>query len=110
MVEAGSVKRSPLPVRSKPIPRRSARKAASDRVLAANRELALHRDAYACQAHVMHPNLSTDRCTGPLVVHHRKARSQGGGHDLENLIVLADSCHRYCHEHPEWARSVGLIL
>lgn len=32
-------------------------------------------------------------CEGPLEVHHIEFRSQGGGHDLNNLILLCRSHH-----------------
>lgn len=50
-------------------------------------------------------------CTGRHDhTHHRKLRSQGGEDTKENLIGACWACHRYLHNHPAWARSVGLIV
>lgn len=38
------------------------------------------------------------RRSGPLHVHHKKARSRGGGHELENLELRCDACHHFGHE------------
>lgn len=43
--------------------------------------------------------------------HHRKNRSQGGNHDLSNLLLLCGSgttgCHGWATEHPADARKGG---
>lgn len=36
--------------------------------------------------------------TGLLQIHHRKARSRGGGHELENLEFRCLDCHDFVHE------------
>lgn len=56
-----------------------------------------------------------ERCGGDLdqsgmEAHHRKLRSQGGGHDLTNLLALCPACHRWCHDHPSVARFSGWIV
>ncbi len=38
------------------------------------------------------------RCSGPLHVHHKKPRSRGGGHELENLELRCNACHHFGHE------------
>lgn len=42
-------------------------------------------------------------------VHHVLSRARGGKHDLDNLRTLCSSCHRYVHEHPEWATQHGFM-
>lgn len=66
--------------------------------------LALHeRSGGACEA--------CGRLRGELgVVHHRQLRSQGGRHELTNLVVLHDGCHRFVHENPSWSKAHGLIV
>lgn len=43
-------------------------------------------------------------------VHHRRLRSQGGRHSLENLLLLCEACHTWAHRHPRDARETGLIV
>lgn len=45
-----------------------------------------------------------------MEAHHRKLRSQGGGHGLTNLLALCPTCHAWCHEHPTGARLSGWIV
>ena len=45
-----------------------------------------------------------------MEAHHRKLRSRGGGHGLENLAALCPACHRWCHEHPQAATEAGFIV
>ena len=44
------------------------------------------------------------------VVHHRLRRSAGGTNQMDNLVHLADACHRRVHENPAWAYENGLLL
>lgn len=44
-----------------------------------------------------------------MEAHHRKLRSQGGGHGVVNLAALCPACHRWVHDHPADARLRGLI-
>ena len=32
-----------------------------------------------------------------LTIHHVRPRSEGGTHDLENLVLLCNRCHRQVH-------------
>jgi len=43
---------------------------------------------------------------GPLQVHHRLMRSQGGGHEPSNLAALCSGCHKMIHDHlvPDWPK------
>jgi hypothetical protein len=45
-----------------------------------------------------------------LEAHHRKLRSQGGGHGMENLLALCPECHGWCHGNPAGARMSGWIV
>lgn len=47
---------------------------------------------------------------GPLHVHHRVRRSQGGRDAAPNLITLCEACHRWVHANPYAARREGLLL
>ena len=68
------------------------------------------RDRYECQAH-RHGFQPDTPCHGRLVVHHRRLRSQGGTHDLENLVTLCDLHHRNAHDRDRAdAEHAGIIL
>lgn len=41
--------------------------------------------------------------------HHILRRSQGGADTPENLAWLCAPCHEWTHQHPEWAKGVGLL-
>lgn len=43
-------------------------------------------------------------------LHHRLMRSQGGGHDPANLLLVCWRCHDYIHSHPEYAYERGWLL
>lgn len=43
-------------------------------------------------------------------MHHRKMRSQGGGHTASNLLHLCFPCHTYVHEHPADSYANGWLL
>ena len=43
-------------------------------------------------------------------VHHRKLRSQGGRHELPNLLHLSHACHAAAHGNPERSYALGLIV
>jgi 5-methylcytosine-specific restriction endonuclease McrA len=45
-----------------------------------------------------------------LEAHHRKLRSQGGGHGLENLLALCPRHHREAHAGPDAAVAAGWIV
>ena len=42
--------------------------------------------------------------------HHRKLRSQGGGHEVVNGLAVCDACHHYFHMHPALAYSKGWLV
>lgn len=43
-------------------------------------------------------------------VHHRRLRSQGGGHDEGNLVLVHPRCHRWAHSNPAAARDLGWLV
>lgn len=45
-----------------------------------------------------------------MEAHHRKLRSQGGGHEITNLVALCPACHRRCHDKRLRAINRGLIV
>jgi hypothetical protein len=47
---------------------------------------------------------------GPLDWSHRKARSQGGAWCPSNGLAMCRDEHRWCHENPAMARSVGWMV
>lgn len=50
-------------------------------------------------------------CMGKGVhLHHRLMRSQGGGHEAENLTLCCESCHSFIHANPEWSYERGWLL
>lgn len=56
-----------------------------------------------------------ERCGVPVVfetfqAHHRKLRSQGGGHELSNLTCLCPGCHTTAHAGPLAAQAGGWIV
>lgn len=57
-----------------------------------------------------------ERCggAGPLTVHHRRKRSQGGSWSPSNLFVLCgdgvQKCHGWVEAHPQAAHAAGLWL
>lgn len=42
------------------------------------------------------------------VIHHIRLRSQGGGHEPENLALLHPRCHLWVHDNPSLSRDRGL--
>lgn len=42
--------------------------------------------------------------------HHRKRRSQGGPHDVENVIPLCSAHHSWVHSEPQRSYDLGLMI
>lgn len=42
--------------------------------------------------------------------HHRKMRSQGGGHDVVNGLAVCGACHRAIHAAPKAAYAAGWLV
>ncbi|HVE28308.1 MAG TPA: hypothetical protein VNC22_23030 [Sporichthya sp.] len=52
-------------------------------------------------------------CRGRLVGHHARGRNLNHpeiSNDPANLRCLCDRHHKFVHDHPRWAREVGLML
>ena len=47
---------------------------------------------------------------GKMDLHHRKLRSQGGQHTVENLLYVHDGCHSEIHDRVELAYKLGLLV
>jgi 5-methylcytosine-specific restriction endonuclease McrA len=47
---------------------------------------------------------------GRLELHHRKMRSQGGKHTVENLIHVHSECHNVIHGQPDISYRLGLLV
>ena len=43
-------------------------------------------------------------------LHHRKLRSRGGNHTVENLIGICHACHGYIHANVAESTDLGLIV
>lgn len=65
------------------------------------RVIVQHRDGPNCRR-----CLKSD--AGPLDLHHRRARSQGGSHTPENLVLLCRPCHSAVTDHTakDWRKWV----
>jgi 5-methylcytosine-specific restriction endonuclease McrA len=63
------------------------------------REAVFRRDGFRCR-------VCAD--TGDHV-HHLRMRSQGGGHELDNLVLTCAPCHRRIHANPAWAHANGWL-
>ena len=51
-----------------------------------------------------------DECsTVAVAVHHVLRRSQGGAHDMTNLVATCTRCHERIHANPALARARGLL-
>jgi 5-methylcytosine-specific restriction endonuclease McrA len=70
--------------------------------LVAVRPLVLARDGHLCAR-------CRDPLCKPLDLHHRRARSQGGTHSLDNLVTLGRACHDLVTEHlaPDWRKWIS---
>lgn len=43
-------------------------------------------------------------------VHHRKKRSAGGAHELDNALWVCRNCHTWLEAHPGWSFERGLLV
>lgn len=43
-------------------------------------------------------------------MHHRQMRSQGGQHEVVNLVHICRACHRYTHLHPAISYTAGFLV
>jgi 5-methylcytosine-specific restriction endonuclease McrA len=72
----------------------------------AAREAALRRDLYCCQARRLG---IPGYCYGDPHVHHIKRRSQGGGHELDNLVSLCPIHHGWVHGNVAKSKELGVL-
>jgi len=80
--------------------KQKAREAELDRVRPAVRE----RSKGRCEAR------ASAECFGVAQhPHHRRMRSQGGGHTADNLLDVCWPCHRYIHDHPAESYARGWL-
>lgn len=53
----------------------------------------------------------TADCTDiPIEVHHRKLRKHGGMDSPANCLLVCGGCHRWVHNHPAEAYTLGLLI
>jgi len=65
----------------------------------------LRRSGGRCEAR------ATPGCSGRWEhLHHRRLRSQGGGHDAANLLAVCHFCHRWIHDHPAESYARGWLV
>jgi hypothetical protein len=60
-----------------------------DRIYALHSRIAMQREDWRC---------ARCRSSRPLQIHHRKYRSHGGTHQVDNLEPVCWDCHRVIHE------------
>lgn len=87
------------PKARKRLPARSKKNAAAQVVLDAAREACFARDRCCV------------RCgtTSGLQAHHVKRRSQGGTHEVSNLIAVCPECHSWIHGHVAESKANGWL-
>jgi hypothetical protein len=90
--------------RRAPLRKRSAKRAAADRELAALRARVLAARV-PCEA----VGFLDVQCSGRRVVHHVVRRSQGGQHVDANVLVVCNTHHVLIHDNPGHAMDVGLL-
>ena len=69
------------------------------------REAVYERAQYFCE--VMEKSVCTGRAGH---VHHRRMRSQGGGHTMSNCVATCPDCHTYIHYHPAISYTNGWLV
>lgn len=93
-------------VKRTPLRRVSDKKRVKDAEYAAARKQVEFRSRGFCEATT--PACLTGRHEAHHV-HHVKRRSQGGGHDVDNLLHLCFPAHEWVHAHPAEARERGWL-
>jgi len=98
------VRRSPLKRSQKPLKRSPLKvKRRGEYQWRKARRAVLERSGGRCEARLV-------RCTRAAEhVHHVKRRSQGGGHEVENLLAVCFGCHEWIHANPAEAFEKGLL-
>ena len=92
--------------RGRPIARRSAKAIERDRELEQTRRAREQQAAGWCEGDTPACRRGAHRGAH---AHHVKLRSQGGGHEVENLRWLCWDAHDWVHRNPAEARTLGLL-
>jgi hypothetical protein len=106
------MKRSPMPPRKTPLKRGSrlspvGAKTRREASAVAAFRLALHvRSGGFCEART--PACPEGRHEG-VHAHHIRLRSQGGGHDPANGLLVCAASHRWIHDHPAISYANGWL-
>lgn len=61
----------------------------------------LRRDKFKCQACGMYDETAVEKFGRGLHAHHMTPISEGGEHDLENLVALCERCHYRVHSNQD---------
>jgi len=102
----GLERRTPLKRSAKPMKRSGPIKAKrkSEAGLAKSRKIVAGRSGGRCEASIR------GVCSGGAeCVHHVLRRSQGGGHEPENLLHLCHRCHGWVHANPAVSMEKGWL-
>lgn len=68
--------------------------------------LIVDRAALCCEAMIVEAG-----CTFKAQhIHHRKMRSQGGGHTPSNCVLICYRCHDWIHKHPAVSYERGFLV
>ncbi len=100
------MKRSPMPARTTAMSRTEWRRSrcTSGGIPAGARGDVYYRSQGRCE-------VLADGCAGAgSELHHRLRRSQGGGHDPDNLLHVCGPCHRFIHANPAVAFDNGWLI
>lgn len=84
-------------MRRTPLRKRSAKAEAKEAQLAESRKAVLARCGGYCEANTP---ACPPRAHAGFHVHHVRLRSQGGGHEPENLLYVCPDAHRWIHGNP----------
>jgi hypothetical protein len=105
------MKRSPMPPRRTPL-KRTAMRPRGPKAEARARELALFALALHARSggfcEVSTPACPPGRHEGHHA-HHIRLRSQGGGHDPANGLLVCAASHRWIHDHPAISYANGWL-
>lgn len=82
------------------------KKKRKNRVPAEVADIVRSRASYMCELMIRDAG-----CNGKAQhLHHRKMRSQGGEHTVENLVSACTNCHHYVHMKPAISYSHGWLV
>lgn len=93
--------------RTSALRRRTALRPVSDKRAA----IADERRALVTKLLLAHPVCEFCRQSDSQHVHERLTRARGGSIlDESNCVCLCPTCHRYVHDHPDYAGRMGLLV